>query len=553
MVPSAAQRAPATPYSLDHPLADTLHALIVFTRFQDDIDPGNPGLDARGWPLEASLPAFARTLLAPSPNPPYADSTLTAYFHRQSRGLFVLYGEPYDSVLVTDHPEARYHAPEGGYGDLTVELLTRMDRYGFDFSRYDRNGDGAIDHLFIVIRGDTQRDAKRFVWTGASCLDGRCAGAYTQRVALPPLELDGKRVDWNTSGSFIMHRTPGNIIPQMYHVRLMAHELGHDLWAPFYVHIPAFSQNDVPASSNRSNRGDCVGYVLMAGSGGAMDCGGHQIISAFERDLLGWIDCATLAEDRAGVPLGDLYTTGACYRVDLGDERTLFLTNHQRVGVFDRYRRGGDRGQFEMGLLRTTGLLATLGYRNRMDVLPADNTLDLDTENRTYTGDLFGPDTQRQLTPWTRPNSNGYNRYPGGPPLRWAAIDDIRVEPGDGATMRFDFVADARIHPVIRSASWMGRESRGLAIPGGMEIRDGATLHLATDITVAGDLDIGPGSTLHVAPEGVLRIPEDGRLHLSPGSAIVLEGEIRLDGVLLSSATASIRRQGAGRITARRR
>ncbi len=541
-----------SPYSLEAPLSDTLRALIIFTRFADDPDPGNADLDYTGWPGASSdLPVFARTLLATSPEPPYADSTLTAYFHRQSLGRFVIFGEAYDSVLVAAHPEARYHSPQGGFGDLTVELLSRIDAGGFDFSRYDYNRDGVIDQLFIVIRGDTQRDAKRFVWTGASCLDGRCAGAYTQRMAIPPITLDGKRVDWNTSGSFIMHRTPGNLIAQHYHVRLMAHELGHDLWAPFFVHIPPLTNNDVPATSNRSPKGHCVGYVLMAGAGGAMDCGGHQTVSAFERDLLGWIDCRPLSTSQAGLRLDDLYTTDTCYRIDFGNERRMYLTNHQRIGPFDRYRIAGRRTVFEMGLLRATGLLVTLAEEYRLDVIPADNSLDLGVTNDGYAGDLFSPDTRRQLTPWTRPNSNGRTRYARGEAARWHAIDDIRYAPGPEKAIIFDFVADARERPLIREASWMGAESEGIAFAGGIEVVDRSTLHIEGDIVVSGTMRVGPGSTLDIAAGASLRVTPEGRLHLSPGSAIVLAGDLILEGPLHAASTATVTRQGAGSISAR--
>ncbi|HMB90047.1 MAG TPA: hypothetical protein VKP65_04315, partial [Rhodothermales bacterium] len=325
----------ATPY------ADTLHALVVFTKFRDDDEPGDPNVFQRAWPLfedPHALPSFANALLAPSPEPPFVDSTLTAYFYQQSMGHFVIYGEVYDSVLVSLHPEAAYHRPNGGYGYLTAEILDRLDTSGFDFSRYDHNGDGLFDYLFLVIRRDSQLDAKRITFTGISCLDARCGGGIT--AGRPPgrdtLRYDGIQVDWRRSGSIVMHRTAGNIIPQRYHVRMMAHELGHDLWLPFFNHIPAITENDVPQASNRTRRGtNAVGYVLMAGAGGGWDTRGDETISAFERDLLGWIDCENLTEARADIPITDLYTASDCKKIMLGgtsNGQVLYLTNRQRLG-----------------------------------------------------------------------------------------------------------------------------------------------------------------------------------------------------------------------------
>jgi hypothetical protein len=118
------------------PYTDTLRALVVFVRFRDDDVPGEPAVDARGWPLfdnPATLPPFAHHLLAASPTPPFRDSTLTAYFFQQSQGRFLLYGDVYGSVVVSRHPEATYHAPHGGYGHLTAEVLDHLDAQGFDF------------------------------------------------------------------------------------------------------------------------------------------------------------------------------------------------------------------------------------------------------------------------------------------------------------------------------------------------------------------------------------------------------------------------------------
>lgn len=531
---------------------DTLHALIILTRFKDDTFSGDSTLGFRGWPLtgEDTLPPFARTLLAPSPEPPYADSTLTAYFHQQSNGQFVIYGAPYDSVLVSQHPEAQYHRPLGGYGYLTKELLDRIDGYGFDFSRYDHDGDGTLDYLFLIVRGDTQRDTKRFAYTGISCLDAACGGGISG--GRPPggdLVYDGVRLDWRASGSILMHRTPGNIIPQTYHVRLMAHELGHDLWRPHFNHIPAITDNDVPASSNRSRRGtNVIGYALMAGAGGGWDARGDETISAFERERLGWIACDTLTTTQMDIALGDLYTTSDCKKVLLRNGRVLHLTNRQRIGYFDQYRRGGIDGRFEMGLLRTTGMLVTLSQGIRMDVLPADNTLDLSPENAPYDGDLFGPGTQKQLTPWTRPNISGYTHYPPGFSTNWQALDRIRTTEDAGGTMLFDYLADLRTRPVIRAASWMGDETRGTVFTAPVVVTDGSTLHVETTVTFAAGLRVDPGAAVVIEAGAEVFLPAGAVLRLGRAATMPVRGTLHFDGLLQASPGSTLTTESSGRI-----
>ena len=515
--------------------SDTLRALIVFTRFKNDNYPGDPNVFNRQWPLNLEkdqLPSFAQAILAKENKLPFPDSSLTQYFYQQSLGNFVLFGQAYDSVLVSQFEESHYHKPTGSYGDLTRELLDRIDSYGFDFSKFDYNRDGFLDYVFIVVRGDSKRDTKRFVWTGASCLDGRCTGSMVSGKQTSPPVHDGITVDWNRSGSYIMHRTPGNVSPFHYYIRLMAHEIGHDLWNNHFVHVPQHRRNDVPLSHNRAKSRDCVAYVLMAGAGGAWDCGGSETISAYERDLLGWINCTELKSPQKRILVGDLYTTSSCYKIPLSpSNKTLYLSNLQRSGYFDQERYAGTKKQFQIGL-RTTGLLVHLVQNKGVDVIPADNNLALSTHNTAYYGDLFGPETMRQLTPWTRPNSNGFTNYPPSFNPDWLALDDIRNSKEVSNSLVFDFYSDFRVKPVIREDSWIGQESTGIQITGPFVIKDESVVHLDTEITVAGPLVLDYFSTLHINPNATLTIPHNSTLQIKRGSTIHVAGTLHLEGIL---------------------
>ncbi len=535
---------------------DTLRALVVFVMFRDDDEPDVATLNYRDWPLfddPGTLPSFAPHLLASTPTPPFPDSSLTQYFYQQSLGRFVLYGDVYDSVMVSLQPEAAYHAPNGGYGHLTAEILDRIDAQGFDFSRYDHNGDGQLDYLFLTIRRDSKRDDKTFTYTGISCLDARCGGGITAGRPRDALAYDGLRIDWRGSGSIIMHRTPGNIIPLLYHVRLMAHELGHDLWGALFNHIPALLGNDVPFQSNRGRATNTIGYVLMAGAGGAWDARGDETVSAFERDLLGWIDCDVLAASHDDARLADLYTTSDCKKIILdGDHggRALYLTNRQRLGVFDRQRRGGQDGQFEMGLLRTTGLLVMLADGVRLDVLPADNTLDLSAQDAPYAGDLFSPATAAQLTPWTRPNTSGFTIYPPGFTPSWQALDRIRYTGAPGGEMTFDYVEDFRQRPVIRQDSWIGDETRSHTFEAPLVVTDASTLHVETMLSVAKKLRVEPGATVVIEAGADVTLTAGSVLDLAWNATVIVEGHLRLRGLLKRSPAARFIKRGDGTISA---
>ncbi len=549
-----------TPIARAQPLTDSLKVLIVFVKFADDQEPGDPSVSYREWPLftdPSTLPHSAPFLLSESPDPPFGDSTLTAYFHRQSLGRMVVFGDVYPRTMVTDGPETDYHKPKGGYGTLSAEILNRLDRGGVDFSDYDYNRDGIVDHVFLILRRDSEKDARKISWTGASCLDARCANGPPVGSYIQPLTLDGVLVDWNLSGSIIFNRVPGNVLPHYWLVRMMAHEIGHDFWRRFFIHIPAITSNDVPAASNYDPATNVVGYALMAGAGGGRDASGDATISAFERHLLGWIDCPTLSVDAEAVRMRDLYTTGDCRRVTLGvgpHPRELFLSNRQRIGPFDRYRKAGVRSQFEMGLLRTTGLLIGLAERYRYEVLPADNSLVLSVENKAYQGDLFGPGSSTQITPWTRPTINGYTTRRIRHPISWQAIDNIRTDPADRSVVLFDYVADFRSRPVIREESWMAWETSGETIDGPVVITNGAKLTVSADVTFNRRVLLQPGTTLHVERGARLTLASTATLSLADSARLRVDGALVVDGIVIPQAGSKVEigedgqiRRGSGR------
>jgi hypothetical protein len=285
-----------------------------------------------------------------------------------------------------------------------------------------------------------------------------------------------------------------------------------------------------------------------------MDCGGTFTISAYERERLGWIRCDVLQSDRDSVRLGDLYTSSMCIKVPFGagrGRRTLYLSHHQRIGFFDRYRRGGDHGQFELGLLRTTGLLVMVADGRRVDVLPADGTLDLSVDNAGYEGDLYGPNTRQQLTPWTRPNSNGFSHYPPDYRPAWQALDRIRYDDERHGELVFDFIEDFRTRPDLREDSWIGPETEGYRFDAPLRVLNGSTLKIETELTVAGGLSLAPGTRLHLAAGSRLTVSRGAVLAVGDEAELVVEGTLILDGSFERSAGSRVSTLGSGRILQR--
>jgi hypothetical protein len=352
-----------------------------------------------------------------------------------------------------------------------------------------------------------------------------------------------------------MHRTAGNIDPHYYLVRLLAHEIGHDLWARHFVHVPALRNNDVPASSNRRPLNWAIGYTLMAGAGGGMDCGGLSTISVYERLLLGWIDCIELTGTTPNVVLKDLYTSSQCAIIpenrSPAGQGMIILSYHRRLGPFDRELTGGVNQQYELGQLRTEGLLATLVRNGSFEVLPADNTLDLSARDAAYQGDLFGDGPYVQLTPWTRPNINGFTLYPSNFLPRWHAIDDLRGDGDQG--IAFDYIEDFRLDTVIRSDSWMTHESANQAFGTGLRITNRATLSLAAAIRTSGRVTVESGSTLIVEELGLLSLDERSVLDVRPGGTLDIRGVVEIAGIVITYPGSHVLAPRSARILSKHR
>lgn len=528
------------------PTSGPFKAMVVFVRFQDDVDVYNGCTPANwAWSQPDVLPSFAHGLLASSPAPPFPESSLTAYFYQQSQGRFTLYGDVYPRVLVTEQNETFYRLGSGRrlkLAVLTKELLDRIDAdSAFDLGAYDANTDGYVDHIFFVLRKPNHLELARGNASGIGLI-----GYSSSEPEFGNDSLSLKKVHPTFSGSYVRYNWSGNIIPEVNLARLMAHEFGHDLWSNSVLrgkHV------------NASNK---IGYVLMAGRMGGLDMRGDETISAFERDLLrdGWITCPMLTTE-GRYSLTDLYSdnTANCYKLLMPvasfTPRTVYLTNRQRVGPFDRLRTNSCTDPPNEHGLKTTGLLVTVAWHDRLEVLPADNTLELSIESRPYAGDMYGPETAIQVTPWTVPNINGYTAYPEDLELEagnFQAIDNIRYTGEANGEMAFDYIKDFRERPIIREDSWMGAETAGYDFESDVTVRDSSVLTINTALHFSSALRIEGGSTVVIDAEGDVVLKGGSTLDMADHTRLVVRGKLSLNGSVYRGSDAEIVFESQGEV-----
>lgn len=504
----------------------SIRALLVYVKFADDTTPGRDG-----WPLYTNpedLPTFADGILAPdSASISSTDSTLSRFYYDQSKATstadpqLFLYGDilPTDGsgnpiVYVTDHDNDWYHRSSGrGYGYLTEEVLDYLVNVeGIDIGDYDVNDDGYLDHIFLIIR----HEEAEISYSGASNLGGyfEIGGEPSDSLLYwSPGKQTNIAVDWYESGSFQFHDEPGNIVPHARHIELAAHEIGHDLLrGPGMLsnHLLPQFHNDVPANDPPVTSPQPYGHALMPGSPHRF-AGSYHTISVYERWIKGWIDPIELENDSTNVEITDLPTTSKAFVIELDNDAEgtrVFIANRQRNNHFTQLKSNPERDPpFDDVIvgLEATGLAITYNRdQQRLDVVPADNTLErdvwFDPNPSPSQNDFYNPWTQRQVTPWTRPNSNGYNEYPSEFSPSWVAIDNITNLGNPDSTMKFDFYSDYRDAALvaIRADSWMGEETSGSVFANEVRVMNGATLTIDanTELEFASGLTVEKGAEL---------------------------------------------------------
>ena len=497
---------------------------------------------------------------------------MTDYYYQQSQENFIFYGQAYPQVLVTANPEDTYvnvspinpDIRELDLGAITQELLNVINLDpNFDLGEFDANDDGYLDHVFFIPR---RLDNSCIACAGARDPNGNLIGAAGISLlgySSPNPEYGNdpgnlKSVDSGGSGSYNRWSSAGNIIPLLDLLRLMAHEFGHDMWensALGGAHINAINDpTGVPESDPNH-----LGYALMVGRTfpATVDTRGDLTISAFERHILNtpvgeeWIDCPVLTTG-GPVTVTDLYSDNSnnCHRVSVPNgalTRDIYLSNRQRIGPFDVIQTVTCFNPVNDHGLMTTGLLAQANQNARMGVMAADGDLALNVAQGPYAGDLFEPGTTIQITPWTRPNVNGFTTYPAGfnmQPGNWQAIDNIQFSGGPSSEMAFDYIEDFRQTPTIREDSWMGAETLDVTFAGNVIVINTSVLNISTRLGFSSQVIVNAGSEVVLDTGADVTVNAGGQIavfgEMNVFDTLTNNGSITIDGTMNYETTDAI-------------
>ncbi len=261
--------------------------------------------------------------------------------------------------------------------ELAREALLLASRDGFDFSDYDENGDGKIDHIVIIHAGPGQEINNKPY--GTDCI-------WSHSGKIQPLEL----IDELCAEKYCM-------VSEFSPIGVLAHEFGHSLGLPDLY--------DNTFVSNGIGIWGVMGYGawIMGGKFPSLPC-------AWSKVFLGWVKPDLVVRD------GKIILDNEQKRiVKLPiDENEYFLIESRRRVGFDEYL--PEEGLLIWHIDDSVGCIDENDvnnnvYHKRVDLEEADGYFDLDKRiNYGDTGDIYNNFYNAvSFSPYTVPNSYSYS------------------------------------------------------------------------------------------------------------------------------------------------
>jgi M6 family metalloprotease-like protein len=261
-------------------------------------------------------------------DPAYFDARMNAgspthsvrsYYQEISRGALTLNATIIPTWFHSTHPMSYYGADSAsGVDDANgpiYRLVTEAVRLAdptVDFSQFDTNGDGVVDHVMVVHAGGGQESDptnKDLIWSHRwAVLDADPSVPGSQ-----PLTADGVQIYGYTMES------------EDFVIGTVAHEFGHDLGLPDLY--------DTDGSSNGAGIWDIMSLGSWTGSP-AGSSPAHM--SAWSLIRLGWVTPTEVTSSLVGTSIDAVENSGKVFRLSIpGTTQEYFLIENRQPIGFD--------------------------------------------------------------------------------------------------------------------------------------------------------------------------------------------------------------------------
>lgn len=377
------------------------------------------------------------------------------YFKAQSHGLFEL---DFDvaGICQLQHPYAYYgknnsQEEDVKAGQMVAEACLWAHEHGTDFSKYDWDGDGEVDQVFVLYAGHGEASYKdpNTIWPHMYKLSASDYGKT--------LSLDGVTVDTYACSSEL--NGDGNLDG----IGTFCHEFSHcmgfpDLYDTSYAGWFGMGDFDLMCSGSYNGDGICpAGY------------------SAYEKAQCGWLtlkDMTNIEQETSIVGVQPMSADGDAYIIkNKGHEDEYYiLENRQKTG-WDSYLPASglmithvdyDADIWDWNMPNTSGKYedangnTKTNDHQRLTIFRAGKS----TDEYGDASDLYPYGSNNSLTKTSSPASTLYNTNSDGSKYMHVAITDIAIA-ADGTA---SFTLSKEEHqggdvPVIPSGSTLLYES----------------------------------------------------------------------------------------------
>ena len=337
-------------------------------------------------------------------------SSVNRYFYENSYGGLSVSGELTTLWLQSSQTMDYYGADGTGGIDnkngpiyaLVTEAVRLADQ-DLDFSRFDRDLDGFIDHLCVVHAGQGQENStnRNTIWSHRW------------------YDFDEPKADGVTAGFYTM-------LSEYSPVGVFAHELAHDMGLP---DLYDYGYDSFGAGS----------WDLMATGSWANNGNTPAHLSAWCKYRLGWVEPEVVTGSRQNLSLPRIEDTALAFRLDINPPNEYFIIENRQKSGWDAYLPGA-------------GLLVwhiDEGARNNDD--QNHRMVDLEEADESVNGDspvqATDPwsDSATGFNPGSQPNSAAYSGAPTGywayeiGPSNTSMTFSLRTATTDVAVTSLDF------------------------------------------------------------------------------------------------------------------
>ncbi len=310
------------------------------------------------------------------------------WFIYNSNGQFLPDFDVYGPVELPNNRE--YYGGNDAYGsdkrpeEMAIDACKLLDDE-IDFSKYDRDGDGVIDNVFIFYAGKGEHDSsiKNAVWPHS----------WDLSLARPDEEFifDGVKLD---------HYACTCEYPSGYKrpdgIGTFVHEFSHVMGLPD-LYVTNYASGFTPGEWSVMDQGPYNNDRLTPPN-----------YSSYEKGALGWLEFKPFEKGR--MELTDLSTTNVAYALPTDNEKEFYFFENRQQHGNDKFLPGHGMLVWhvdydeDMWMLNAVNNLAT---HQHVDLIEADNLKTSSTRNAdAFPGPKnitsFGFDTKPSLSSWSK-------------------------------------------------------------------------------------------------------------------------------------------------------